>query len=589
MTRHEATDRFPQHRIHPDRWSGVRVLRTNESGRASDVFGTAVIVILVATAIVTIFLSDRDAAAIAGTAALFLGHVTAGTLMLRRARHLPDDERRPWLVIGTGLLSAAVGLIVVAAQGDSAPVFGLADIFYLTAYVLVLVALALFVRMDPGGHPLGLTMLDVTVGAVAAAALVWDVVLEDLVHTEVDTWQQVGLSLYPILDVASVVGLCVVALRRSHYRFDLRLMLVAAGMLLQVGGDMTYLRDAVAVGLHTATEPHFWLFLLASAAFVGAALIAARSPAKKQFPDREAPLWALVWPYLLASSLIPLHVFRVEQLLAGSTPDDLTGERVILYALLLVGVLVVTRQILAIRFNRTRIERQRRELISSVSHELRTPLTAVLGFLQVLEDDPEAFTSEEQESMRREISVQANHMARTVTDLISLARDGGATMLVRRAETSLADMVASAKEAAFGFPLTTDVDDHILEVDSDRLQQAIGHLITNAAQYGGEKAHLRAAVRGGTLTIEVHDDGPGVPTKHVSAVWNQFDRGARRLDSNTPGLGIGLALVRAVAAAHGGKAEYRRSELLGGSCFNIAIPAAVRGWAPIGSPAISAR
>lgn len=557
--------------------------------RASNVIPTAVIVVLIVTAAVTMFLSDRDLAAVVGTGALFTGHLTAGVLMLRRARRLPEGEGRPWQVIGVGLLSAAAGLIVVAAQGDSAPVFGPADIFYLSAYIAMLVALGLFVRIDPGGHPLNLTMLDVTVGAVAAAALVWDLVLEELVHVEVETWQRVGLSLYPILDVAAVVGLCVVALRRSHYRFDLRLILVAAGMLLQVGGDITYLRDAVGVGLHTATEPQFWLFLLASAAFVGAGLIVSRSPEKKQFPDREAPLWALVWPYLLALSLIPPHMLRVEQLLAGSDPADVTGERVILYALLLVGVLVVGRQIMAIRFNRNRIERQRRELISSVSHELRTPLTAVLGFLQVLDDDPEAFTSEEQESMRREISVQAKHMARTVTDLISLARDGGAAMMIRQAETSLADVVESAKEASFGVSLTTDVDDHILEVDADRLQQAIGHLLANAGQYGGERVHLRAAVRGGTLTVEVHDDGPGVPTKHLSTVWNQFDRGARRFDSSTPGLGIGLALVKAVAVAHAGRADYRRSELLGGACFNMVMPASVRGRSPVGSPAINAR
>jgi len=446
--------------------------------------------------------------------------------------------------------------------------------------VMMLIALALLVRMDPGGQPLGLTLLDVTVGAVAAAAIVWDVVIEELAHIEVTTFERIGLSLYPILDVGVIVGLCVVALRRTHYRFDVRLLLIAAGMALQVGGDLTYLRAGVQAVNFGDAEPRFWLFLLASAAFLASSLTVHQSPEKKEFPDRDAPMWALMWPYLLAVALIPVHIARVEAVLGGAAVEDSTGERVILYALLLVGVLVVVRQVSAIRFNRMRIEKQRRELISSVSHELRTPLTAVVGFLQVLDEDPDAFTLEEQESMMREVSSQAKHMSRTVTDLITLARDGGEKLMVRSSEASLARIIESASIEVHGVAFTSDVDDHTLHVDADRLEQAVGHLLSNARKYGGDRVHLRTDVQAGTLTVEIHDDGPGVPTKYLTSVWNQFDRGARRLDSTNPGLGIGLAIVRAVAVAHGGSAEYRQSELLGGSCFSISIPANVRTGAP---------
>lgn len=80
------------------------------------------------------------------------------------------------------------------------------------------------------------------------------------------------------------------------------------------------------------------------------------------------------------------------------------------------------------------------------------------------------------------------------------------------------------------------------------------------------------AVTDEDLTIEVHDDGPGVPTKYELVIWNRFERGPRRLDSRVPGSGNGLAIVTKVAKAHGGTAGYRRSEILGGACFFLSIP-----------------
>jgi signal transduction histidine kinase len=58
-------------------------------------------------------------------------------------------------------------------------------------------------------------------------------------------------------------------------------------------------------------------------------------------------------------------------------------------------------------------------------------------------------------------------------------------------------------------------------------------------------------------------------------IWEHFERGAHRLDSTTPGLGIGLSIVQAVAESHGGRADYRKSERLGGACFALTIPGCV--------------
>ena len=116
------------------------------------------------------------------------------------------------------------------------------------------------------------------------------------------------------------------------------------------------------------------------------------------------------------------------------------------------------------------------------------------------------------------------------------------------------------------------VKDASVRVDADRLQQALANMLSNAVRYGGDRALLTARIEGEDLTIEVHDNGAGVPTRYETAIWQRFERGAHRLNAITPGLGIGLAIVSAVAESHGGKATYRTSERLGGACFSLVIP-----------------
>src|SRR5690606_21753015 len=96
------------------------------------------------------------------------------------------------------------------------------------------------------------------------------------------------------------------------------------------------------------------------------------------------------------------------------------------------------------------------------------------------------------------------------------------------------------------------------DVDAQRLQQVLMNLVTNAVRYGGGRTLVRAVAEGDDLVIEVHDNGQGVPPKYQVVIWDRFERGIHRYDARTPGSGIGLAVVSAVARAHGGTAGYRR-------------------------------
>ena len=551
--------------------------------RARVAIPLVVVLILLATAVIAEF-SLPETASVIGSVGMVLGHGTAGVLMYRRAASLPDGERRAWRMFAVAFMFIAVSLVVFAVTIPAEPpVFGWADAAFLLAYGVVITALGMLARVHRSGPPWGLTMLDSTVAAVAATALIWELVLSDLGDVEATQLERVGLALYPILDVAVIVGLCLVAIRRSGFRFDPRLLLLAGAMASQIVADILFLRDGLDAAKFTDANPHFGFFLATAAlAIAGASIVDRTAEISPRGERAELPLWAIVWPYLLAAALVPLHVFRVENLLGqaasgGPATHDLTDDRVVLYALLAVGVLVLFRQMVAIRHNRRRVEQQRRDLISSVSHELRTPLTAILGFLEIIQSDPDRFDADERHQMLSDAAAQSRHMSRTMTDIITLARDGGASMAIHSKDVSLTDVVDGAiADGGVGLNLTTDVDDHRLLVDGDRMRQAVGHLLANARLYGGTRAHIRAGVHGGLVTIEVHDDGPGVPSRHLATIWDQFDRGPRRLDSTSPGLGIGLTIVRAIARAHGGSANYLTSDLLGGACFRIMIPSTVR-------------
>jgi signal transduction histidine kinase len=145
-------------------------------------------------------------------------------------------------------------------------------------------------------------------------------------------------------------------------------------------------------------------------------------------------------------------------------------------------------------------------------------------------------------------------------------------------EVALSSIVNSAMRVVepSGTRIETDLaSDVAVRVDPVRVQQALSNLLGNAVRYGGDTAILVSRIEGSDLVFEMHDNGDGVPTKYEALIWQRFERGANRLNATNPGLGIGLAIVEAIAVSHGGKASYRRSKRLGGACFTLVLPGCV--------------
>ena len=239
-----------------------------------------------------------------------------------------------------------------------------------------------------------------------------------------------------------------------------------------------------------------------------------------------------------------------------------------------VVVLVVARQTVANRESTQMLEKQRNDLVASVSHELRTPLAAVHGFTELLIDDE--IPLEDKNEALVMVHEQSSYLNRIVSDLVATARDSLHQEELTVTPTSVNDLLRQAMTASMVDPRSDlHVTDELVALcDPERTLQIVINMLSNAGRYGHGRIAVVAEDAGAGVTIEVHDDGPGVPRKYQDLIWEQFERGAHRLDARIPGSGLGLSIARGLAIAQGGSMSYRASERLGGACFSLTIPAA---------------
>ena len=219
-----------------------------------------------------------------------------------------------------------------------------------------------------------------------------------------------------------------------------------------------------------------------------------------------------------------------------------------------------------------------REFIADASHELRTPLTVIRGQLEVLaaQEQPAA-----QEVRRVEALVQAEvaRVSRLVDDLLLLAKSDHAERFLRPGPIELSGYV---EELWDGMTLLANrrfelgpLPEGTLVADRDRLAQALRNLIGNAISHTApEDGMVRLAVRlenGGWVRFLVDDDGPGIPAAERERIFDRFHRIDAARDRASGGAGLGLAIVRAIAEAHGGTVSAASSPE-GGARLELLLP-----------------
>lgn len=553
-----------------------RRTRENRIPRPTLGWGTrSVFALLVAAAVATPFLQS-DAANAAGASAMMIGTAVAGWTFITKAATLPPGERLAWQLLGWGFVIVTVGLTVLAftwLATDYTAAFGPADLLYLLGYGVAMAGVAILPQIKGSGLQRLRLLIDGIIGAVAVTALLWVFLFAEVAEalTNSPGWERVVGSAYPLFDIMALVVMMIVIVRRSSYRYDPRMVFIAVGVVAQAGADIAFLLTGAGRSFGEA-QPVFPLHILAIGSFLAAAVIVDRPIETREYAERPStPMWALLLPYGAAGAMLLVLVARVRW--NAVSPSD----AVLFSATLLVGLLVVARQTVAIRENRRYVEDQRTTLVSSISHELRTPLTAMVGFLELL-DGGDISDEAERDEMASIVTQQASYLSRVVSDLLMLASNNDSAMELDVASTAVDQLAWASVNVAAVDPaiIRVDAEQGITAfVDTGRMQQALANLLTNAERYGGDQILVIASTDSGTLVIEVHDNGPGVPRKHELMIWERFERGPNRLNASVPGSGIGLAITDAIAKAHGGTAGYRRSERLGGACFWLRLPGRV--------------
>jgi signal transduction histidine kinase len=227
-----------------------------------------------------------------------------------------------------------------------------------------------------------------------------------------------------------------------------------------------------------------------------------------------------------------------------------------------------------------------REFVADASHELRTPLTSVLANLELLEAELEGESREIAGSALR----STQRMRRLVGDLLFLARaDAGRPSPSTLAPTDLAavvgDAVAETTPLAESHEIAIDAErGTIVDGSPDDLHRLALNMVQNAVAHTPPGTHVLARVRReagaavdgwrtpGQAVLEVVDDGPGVPADVRERVFDRFVRGpGGRAPGGGRGGGLGLAIVRSVALAHGGEVAVDDAPG-GGARFVVRLP-----------------
>jgi len=240
---------------------------------------------------------------------------------------------------------------------------------------------------------------------------------------------------------------------------------------------------------------------------------------------------------------------------------------------------------LAVAFNSMaralgRQEELRRRLAADIAHELRTPLAIIQANLEAMLDGVRPLSTAAVVGVHEETQL----LARLITDLqdLSLAEAGHLTL--RREPTdlgalacaSVAKFESRAEDKGVGLEVESAENLPGADVDPDRVAQVLGNLLDNALRHTPEggliTVRVQSAAAPGVVQITVADSGPGIPAEHLPYIFERFYRADSARSRKQGGSGIGLAVVKQLTEAHGGRVHVESPSDRGAS-FRVQFPA----------------
>jgi two-component system sensor histidine kinase/response regulator len=211
--------------------------------------------------------------------------------------------------------------------------------------------------------------------------------------------------------------------------------------------------------------------------------------------------------------------------------------------------------------------------IAILAHDLQTPLASIAtGTELMVRCAPDQRT----QAVGLLVAQTVQRMSGMVSDLTDYARVGQGAIPVKARPLDLADLAREVATACQhldgGERIRVDgAGDARGEWDADRLYQAISNLVVNALRYGEGDIQVRTTGSDGVAQISVQSFGPPIPASRLSTIFEPFQRGAEHARADRQGLGLGLYIVRAIVAAHGGSVHASSSQQ-GGTVFTLQLP-----------------
>jgi signal transduction histidine kinase len=526
---------------------------------------------------------------------------------------------RAWRLLGSAALAWGLGQVVFTVlelRGGEPHVPSLADAGFLTALPLLIAGVLAFPTAPMRATARLRTLLD---GLLIAASLLfvgWATVLGDAFSHNVTstTLERVVTLAYPLGDiVAGTIAL--VLLTRSRGRGVVHLSMIAAAvfslLIADLGFAYKYLTGSYDSGaMIDAGWVLGWLLLTATA------LKPTVAELRRSDDEEEPSITRLALPY--APLVMAAVTGLVIQFVAGEF------EPFLVYTGTMIGLLVISRQIVALVENRQLnanlratvlqlSEREqelkdslRRELaaadrlraadamkdtfLRAVSHDLRTPLTAMLGVAVTLERTRLNLPREQALDLVAMLVEKTRKLERLLKDLLDLNRLEEGVLEPNRSLTDVRELVhrvVTEVDQLAGWPIDIEAEPIQAFIDGPKVERIVENLLLNTTRHTppGTRVWVKALARGADLELIVEDAGPGVPAELAGTIFEAFRRGgaAAPTVAHARGVGIGLSLVARFAALHGGHA-WVDERWGGGAAFHVLLPDVVsyeRGYAQV--------
>ena len=234
----------------------------------------------------------------------------------------------------------------------------------------------------------------------------------------------------------------------------------------------------------------------------------------------------------------------------------------------------------SLRQQAEKASRLKDEFLATVSHELRTPLNSILGWGQILNTGK--LTDEEQRNALDTIYRNARSQSQLIDDLLDTSRLITGNLHLNLSPTEVVPTIqaaidvvhpaATAKNITIETRYTSDVP--TITCDTQRLQQMVWNLLTNAVKFTSEGGRIEVAYEraGNNVQIVISDSGNGISSEFLPLVFDRFRQADSSSTRSHHGLGLGLAIVRHLAELHGGEVSVTSDGIGKGSVFSILLP-----------------